>query len=107
MNKIFVLCFTLAILSCPVFASEITDISLIEKDLFGVEYKDENIQNRLVRIEKHLYGKANSGTNKDRINKIAETSGISFAPKIQNEPQKTAEFEKEDNTVSYPVIDMM
>lgn len=107
MNKIFVLCFTLAILSCPVFASEITDISMIEKDLFGVEYKDENIQNRLVRIEKHLYGKANSGTNKDRINKIAETSGISFAPKIQTEPQRTADFESEDNTVSYPVIDMM
>lgn len=109
MNKLFVLCYALVILSCPVLASELSDVSLLEKDLFGVEYKDESITSRLMRIEKHLYGKVNQGTNQERIKKIAETSGISFAPKLTDEQKRiaAAEYEKEDNTVSYPVIDMM
>lgn len=99
----------LSVFSCQVFADDLSNVSIVEKDIFGVEYKDENISQRIERIEKHLYGKTNSGTPTQRLNKISETSGISFAPKKTQEEKRIAQadFEKEDNSVSYPVIDIM
>lgn len=109
MKKLLAVCFILGVFSCEVFADDMKNISTVEKDLFGVEYVDENITQRLNRVENHLYGKTNSGTPTQRLNKIAETSGISFAPKKTAEEKRIAQadVEKEDNSVSYPVIDIM
>lgn len=109
MKKLLAVCFILGVFSYEVFADDMKNISTVEKDLFGVEYVDENITQRLNRVENHLYGKTNSGTPTQRLNKIAETSGISFAPKKTAEEKRIAQadVEKEDNSVSYPVIDIM
>ena len=43
-----------------------------EKDLFGIEYKDENISKRLSRIEENIFGEIKTGTNAIRIKKWCE-----------------------------------
>lgn len=92
-----------------VTADELTNLSIIEKDLFGVEYKNEDGAKRLTRIEKHLFGETKSGTSAKRIQDIADASGISFMPKKTAEEKRiaAADFEKEDTSVNYPVIDLM
>ena len=97
------------ILSCPCFATEITDVSIIENDLFGIEYNDENIAKRLSRIEENIFGEIKTGTNATRIKNITEASGISLTPKQTAEEKRiaTADYQKEDNSVTYPIIDMM
>lgn len=110
MKKILLMYFVIQVLFCvPVFADDLTNIATAEKEIFGVEYKDEAIQTRLSRIEKHLFGKVNQGTTQHRLNKISETSGIDFAPKMTKAEKQIAqaEYNKEDTSVSYPVIDMM
>lgn len=96
-------------LFCSAFADELTDISVIENELFGAEYKNETITKRLDRIEKYLYGDIQKGTSAQRINKIADTSGISFAPKQTAEQKRiaAADFMPEEKDVTYPVIDML
>ncbi len=109
MKKIVIAALMLGILSSPIKANETEEVSIIEKDIFGIEYKEENIQTRLNRIERHLYGRTNKGSNQERIKKISETSGISTAPEMTEEEKRVAEadYAKEDNTVNYPVIDLM
>ena len=51
MKKFILTAAMLTALSCQVFCAEINDISAIEKDLFGVEYKEEQTPTRLNRIE--------------------------------------------------------
>lgn len=92
-----------------VMADELANLSIIEKDLFGVEYKNEDGVKRLNRIEKHIFGEIKSGTSAKRIQDIADASGISFMPKKTAEEKRiaAADFEKEDTSVNYPVIDLM
>ena len=47
MKKLLAVCFILGVFSCEVFADDMKNISTVEKDLFGVEYVDENITQRL------------------------------------------------------------
>lgn len=109
MKEKLMLLMATVILSCPSFASEITDVSIIEKDLFGIEYKDENISKRLSRIEENIFGEIKTGTNAIRIKNITEASGISLTPKQTAEEKRiiAADYQKEDNSVTYPIIDMM
>ena len=92
-----------------VMADELTNLSIIEKDLFGVEYKNEDGTKRLNRIEKHIFGGTKTGPSAKRIQDIADASGISFMPKKTAEEKRiaAADFEKEDTSVNYPVIDLM
>lgn len=94
---------------CGAFASELTDISVIENELFGVEYKNEAVTKRLDRIDNYLFGNIQKGTSSERINKIADTAGISFAPKQTAEQKRiaAADFMPEEKDVTYPVIDML
>ena len=109
MNKFLVVMIALTILSCKVSAAELNDISIMEKEILGVEYKDETAVKRLSRLEKYVFGKEKSGTNQDRINNISEAAGISFMPKQTAEEKRVAaaDFTPEDSNVTYPVIDMM
>jgi len=109
MKKFILAAAVLTALSCQVFCAEINDISAIEKDLFGVEYKEEQTPTRLSRIEEYLFGEKKSGTNSERIKKITDASGLSTEPKkTENEKRiAAAEFLPEDKNVTYPVIDMM
>lgn len=92
-----------------VTADELTNLSIIEKDLFGVEYKNEDGTKRLNRIEKHIFGGTKTGPSAKRIQDIADASGISFMPKKTAEEKRiaAADLEKEDTSVNYPVIDLM
>lgn len=109
MKKIILTAAMLTALSCQVFCAEINDISAIEKDLFGVEYKEEQTPTRLNRIEEYLFGEKKSGTNAERIKQITDASGVSTEPKKTENEKRIAEadFLPEDKNVTYPVIDMM
>nr|MCR5260745.1 hypothetical protein [Candidatus Gastranaerophilales bacterium] len=109
MKKLLTVIFALTILSCRVFANELNDISTVEKEIFGFEYKDNTLSQRLDRIEKHLFGTKKSGQNAERLKQISEASGISLLPKPTAEQRKiaAADLQPEDANVSYPVIDMM
>lgn len=109
MKKMILAAAMLIILSCQVLCAEISDVSAIEKDLFGVEYKEEQIATRLSRIEEYLFGEKKSGTNAERIKQITDASGLSTgSPKTENEKRiAETEYLPEDKNVTYPVIDMM
>jgi len=109
MKKPLTVLFILSILSCRVFANELNDISVIENEIFGIEYKDNTLSERINRLEEHLFGKHKTGQNVQRIKQIAETAGISLMPKPTAEQRKiaAADLEPEASNVSYPVIDMM
>ncbi|MBQ2644375.1 hypothetical protein IJG14_02220 [bacterium] len=109
MKKFLTVFFALAILSCKCFGTELDNLATIEKEIFGIEYRDDNTTTRLNRLEKHLFGQTKTGANTERINRIAEVSGISFMPKPTQEQQRIAQadLEPEDSNVSYPIIDMM
>ena len=109
MKKITAVLAVLIILACKSFGTELTDITVIENDIFGFEYEDESIAKRLSRLEKHIFGQEKKGTNEARIKNIADASGISFKPKQTAEEKRiaAADYNPEDKSVSYPVIDMM
>lgn len=109
MKRVFKALLVLVIFSCNVFADELSNISIIERDLFGVEYNDEDSLKRLNRIEEHLFGEKKSGTVSKRLDYISEVSGISFVPQKTDEEKRiaAADYEKEDTSVNYPVIDLM
>jgi hypothetical protein len=109
MNKIVIVTAIVMIMSQCSYATENTDIESIEKDLFGVEYKDEQIPARLGRIEKFVFGGEKKGTNQERIKRITDATGLNLEKKKTEEEKKIAEANliKEDKSVSYPIIDLM
>jgi hypothetical protein len=58
-------------------------VSLIEKDLFHVQYNKEPLKERLGRIEKEVYGKKYNITTEQRISRLKQVFHY-------NEPIKTA-----------------
>ena len=109
MKKFCVLLCVCSILVCSAAANELSDVSVIEKQLFGVEYKEETLVKRLDRIDNYLFGAVQGGKSAERINKISESAGISFLPEQTPEQKKVAaaDFMPEDKDVTYPVIDML
>ena len=109
MKKIYVLLCVYSMLICCASASELSDVSIIENQLFDVEYKNETISKRLDRIEEYLYGNIQTGTSSERIKRISDSAGISFEPKQTAEQKRVsaADFMPEDKNVTYPVIDML
>ena len=58
----------------PVFAAITTQtstISKIENDIYGFEYKNESVQNRVARLEKTIYGKASTGDINKRVKRLS------------------------------------
>ena len=83
------------------------EISKIENNLFGFDYNNDDFKNRIVRLEKNIYGKESSGDLTLRLNKIA--SDI-YADQIGKEitPRKDTFLEDNtvaDNSVKYPIVD--
>ena len=83
------------------------EISKIETELFGFDYVTDNINNRLSRLEKNIYGKSFTGDIDKRLKKIstdvaAEQIGLEI-------PATEDTFSEDnivaDNSVSYPVVD--
>ena len=99
----------MALLSSSCYANNLDKMNLIERELFGFDYKEDIITNRLDRVENYLFGATKKGTPEVRIKLISESSGISLAPKPTEEQRRIAKADStpEDSNVSYPIIDMM
>ena len=81
-------------------------LSKIENDLWGFDYKSEEETSRLSRIERNVFGQANStDTIEKRIEKINTALGI----ETQKEAQSSAAelMQEEIDGVKYPQIDQL
>lgn len=83
------------------------EISKIENNLYGFDYVNDELKNRVARLEKTIYGQESKGDLSSRIKKIssdilAEQIGQEITPREDTflEDEQTA-----DNTVNYPVVD--
>lgn len=93
---------------CPVFgAVQNAEISKIENELYGFDYINDELKNRVARLEKTIYGKESSGELSNRIKRLANDI---TADQIGNEiPPSEDTFREDeaiaDSTVDYPVVD--
>lgn len=82
-------------------------IARIENELFGFDFFNENLNDRISRLEASIYGKSSTGNVKERLNKIVkDLSAEQFGQEIT--PKEDSFLEEEtlaDNSVSYPVVD--
>lgn len=90
-----------------VSSSQVAEITKIENDLFGFDYFNEEIENRVSRLEKNIYGKNFNGNLTDRIKKLCNDL---TSEQIGQEINPTEDTFKEieniaDNTVNYPIVD--
>lgn len=87
----------------------------IEKQVFGCQFQNETEIKRLDRIEEYLYGTLSKGTATIRLKKINNDMGFTDTLAQKNSPTTQSRketvpkvvYEKEDSTVSYPVVDKM
>ena len=84
-----------------------TEISKIENELFGFDYKNEDINKRVARLEKTIYGKESNGDINKRVDKIskditADQIGLEIEPKEDSFAENEAVA---DNIVNYPIVD--
>lgn len=83
-------------------------ISKIENDIYGFEYSNDTVQDRVSRLEKTIYGKASSGDVNKRIKKLSgDISADVIGLEIEPVEDSFAQTEKiaEDSTVNYPIVD--
>ena len=112
MKKIFirvliVFCFfyTVQCTDCAMSKPHNAEISKIEMELFGFDYVNDELKNRVARLEKSVYGKESLGDLNVRIKKIStdilsEQIGQEITP-----VEDTFSEEVADNTVNYPIVD--
>ena len=112
MKKIVIYIFIFVLFLLPNFASatsriQTAEISKIETNLFGFDYVNDELTNRIARLENTIYGKESTGDLNKRVKKIA--SDI-MAGQIGLEIEPTEDTFKEsdlvaDSTVNYPILD--
>ncbi len=83
------------------------EISKIENDLYGFDYINDELKNRVARLEKTVYGKEFAGDLSKRIKKLtndinADMIGLQITP---SEDTFREDENIADNTVEYPVVD--
>ena len=95
-------------LNVLVNASNADILNKIENDLYGFSYTNDKTKNRVERLEKTIYGKANSGDINKRITKLsgdisADVIGLEINPSRDSfmEDDKISE----DSSVEYPIVD--
>ena len=87
--------------------TQIAEISKIENELYGFEYINEELKNRVTRLEKTIYGKENNGALDQRIKRIA-TDITAEQIGLEIEPVEDTFREDEaiaDSSVNYPIVD--
>ena len=114
MKKFFVYIFLVLVLNfigiSPSLASNQTqsaEISKIENDIYGFDYLNDNLNNRVARLEKTVYGKESFGDISARIKKLAndicaDQIGLEIPP--VEDTFREDEIQA-DNTVDYPIVD--
>lgn len=83
------------------------EISKIENNLYGFDYINDNLSNRVARLEKSIYGKESSGDITKRIKKLtADILSEQIGTEISPVEDTFAEQENiADNSVNYPIVD--
>lgn len=88
--------------------TQLVEISKIENELYGFDYINDEIKNRVVRLEKSVYGKESYGDLNSRIKKlgkdiISEQIGLEIEPSVDTFEYKDNTIA--DNSVNYPIVD--
>lgn len=83
------------------------EISKIENELYGFDYINDALQNRVARLEKTIYGKASTGDVSKRLKKLAsditaEQIGLEIPPTEDTFQEDDVVV---DSTVNYPIVD--
>lgn len=83
------------------------EIAKIENELYGFDYINDELKNRVARLEKTIYGQASTGDLTKRIKKLAaditaEQIGLEIPP---SEDTFREDEVAADNTVNYPIVD--
>ena len=113
MQKIFLILFFLILcFSAPVYAMSQTEyVSALENRLFGVTYDNQNINNRIDRIEKQIYDNVYAGTPEERLSKIDKIypqSDFEYQPQTSNEYSYGDEYYEEAPAQAdynnYPIV---
>ena len=94
----------------PCYATNPTqsaEISKIENDMYGFDYLNDNLNNRVARLEKTIYGKETTGDLSARIKKLAndicaDQIGLEIPP---TEDTFREDELQADSTVDYPIVD--
>lgn len=87
--------------------SQRAEISKIENDIYGFDYLNDELKNRVSRLEKTIYGKESTGDLNFRIKKLAsditaEQIGLEITP---TEDTFREDETVADSTVNYPIVD--
>ncbi len=83
------------------------EISKIENDIFGFDYINDELKNRVSRLEKTIYGEEKNGDLGARIKKLASDITADQIG-LEIEPVEDTFRDDEviaDNTVNYPIVD--
>ncbi len=114
MTRLFITLIIITMCSLPICAAEpiAQQIGDIEYSLWGYEYNKESDQERVLRIEKQLFGEGSpKATLQERIEKINEALGIETeketASVVQELKKIVAEEMTADTNINYPVIDRL
>lgn len=88
-------------------STQSAEISKIENDLYGFDYINDELKNRVARLEKTIYGQASSGDLSKRIKKLAnditaEQIGLEIPP---SEDTFREDEVVADSNVNYPIVD--
>lgn len=106
--SIFIYLFSfLPIKSYGALNTHLAEITKIENEIFGFEYINDELKNRVARLEKNIYGKESVGDLTKRIKKLSNDI-ISEQIGLEIEPTEDTFREDEtiaDNTVNYPIVD--
>lgn len=83
------------------------EIAKIENELYGFDYINDELKNRVARLEKTIYGQASTGDLTKRIKKLAtditaEQIGLEIPP---SEDTFREDEVAADSTVNYPIVD--
>lgn len=114
MKKIFI-CFFIILSVNFCFISEsysannaqMAEISKIENNLYGFDYVNDELKNRIARLEKTIYGKESTGDLSSRIKKLANDISADLIG-LEITPSEDTFREDElaaDSTVDYPIVD--
>jgi hypothetical protein len=112
MKKLFLYIFIIINLFTinPIFALNTTqnaEITKIENDIYGFDYINDELKNRVARLEKTIYGKEFNGDLANRIKKLSvDINSAEIGLEISPSEDTFREDEVvADSTVNYPIVD--
>ena len=105
-HLVFILILLSFIIILPAYCGNSELLSKIETSFYGFDYSKDNLQNRVLRLEKTIYGKNSSGDINKRIKRLSgDISADVIGFEITPVKDTFLAAEEADNTVQYPIVD--